>query len=264
VFDHKNSPAGRSSSCWHGRCEGFANTTENSAVTQQRHEETAGRGVLLARPDLAKPGGGFVQPGAQPLGLGGRRDGLVLVPAGYTPARPAPLAMMLHGAGGSAGNAWPLLQPLAGAAGFLVLAPDSRGRTWDVILHDYGGDVTFLDRALAQVFERYAVDPAHLAIAGFSDGASYALSLGLANGDLFTHVLAFSPGFAAPARRLGAPRIFVSHGVADTVLPIDACSRRIVPRLKQAGYPLDYNEFDGGHTVPPEIASQALEWFLGR
>ncbi len=30
---------------------------------------------------------------------------------------------------------------------------------------------------------------------GFSDGASYALSLGVPNGDLFTHIVAFSPGF---------------------------------------------------------------------
>lgn len=39
-----------------------------------------------------------------------------------------------------------------------------------------------------------AIDPAHVAIGGFSDGASCALSLGLVNGDLFTHVMAFSPG----------------------------------------------------------------------
>lgn len=31
--------------------------------------------------------------------------------------------------------------------------------------------------------------------AGFSDGASYALSLGLPNGNLFSHIVAFSPGF---------------------------------------------------------------------
>ena len=37
-----------------------------------------------------------------------------------------------------------------------------------------------------------------------------------------------------------------------------------MPRLKQAGYPLDYHEFAGGHIVPPEIASHAVEWFLGR
>ena len=43
--------------------------------------------------------------------------------------------------------------------------------------------------------------------------------------------------------------------------PIDHCSRRIVPQLKQAGYDVRYREFDGPHTMPPEIAREALAWF---
>jgi phospholipase/carboxylesterase len=45
--------------------------------------------------------------------------------------------------------------------------------------------------------------------------ASYALSLGIANGNLFSHVLAFSLGFLAPASQTGSPRIFVSNGTQD-------------------------------------------------
>ncbi|HEX8091215.1 MAG TPA: alpha/beta hydrolase-fold protein, partial [Blastocatellia bacterium] len=121
--------------------------------------------------------------------------------------------------------------------------------------------VAFIDRALEHTFQLYNVKPARMAVAGFSDGASYALSLGVANGDLFTHIIAFSPGFLAPASRNGQPRIFVSHGVKDGVLPIDSCSRKIVPRLKHAGYEVRYREFDGPHTVPPEVAREALDWF---
>jgi predicted esterase len=62
----------------------------------------------------------------------------------------------------------------------------------------YGPDVDFINRSMSYVFDRYAVDPARLGIAGFSDGASYALSLGLPNGDLFSHIIAFSPGFMRP------------------------------------------------------------------
>jgi phage tail protein X len=88
------------------------------------------------------------------------------------------------------------------------------------------------------------------------------LSLGLANGDLFGRVMAFSPGFNAPAPPQGHPCLFISHGTADTVLPIDQCSRGIVPRLRQAGYDVTYQEFDGPHTVPPETAEMAAGWFL--
>ena len=97
-----------------------------------------------------------------------------------------------------------------------------------------------------------------MAVGGFSDGASYALSLGITNGDLFTHVMAFSPGFMAPAGQMGSPRIFVSHGTRDGVLPIDRCSRKIVPQLERADYDVLYREFDGGHTISPEIALEAV------
>jgi phospholipase/carboxylesterase len=168
---------------------------------------------------------------------------------------------MLHGAGGDAKESLGYLQKLADARGLVLVAPKSRGPTWDLLLEDFGPDTEALEHALTWVFLRYSVDPARVAIGGFSDGASYALSLGLNNGDLFTHVLAFSPGFAAPTARHGRPRLYVSHGIRDAVLRIDACSRRLVPRLQALGYEVLYREFDGPHTVPGEFTREAVEWF---
>ncbi|GJD66696.1 alpha/beta hydrolase [Methylobacterium frigidaeris] len=107
------------------------------------------------------------------------------------------------------------------------------------------------------------VGPQRITVAGFSDGASYALSLGLANGDLVRDVLAFSPGFAAPARRQGAPRIFISHGRQDPVLPFERCGDRLAAALVQSGYDVAYRPFNGGHVVPTEIAEAAFRRFLG-
>jgi predicted esterase len=222
----------------------------------------AGVGRLTARP-AARPES-TAKPGLHPLELDGRRDGLLYVPTGYRADRPAPLVLMLHGAGGDARGALSPFRAEADAAGLLLLATDSRGQTWDVIRGGYGPDVAFIDQALAQTFSRCAVDPARIAAEGFSDGASYALSIGITNGDLFTHLIAFSPGFMAPATQKRIPRIFVSHGIHDQVLPITACSRKLVPRLQNAGYDVLYREFDGPHTVPPEIAREALDWFLGK
>ncbi len=200
--------------------------------------------------------------GLQPLMLGAARDSYLYVPATYRAARPAPLVLLLHGAGGHARQGLDLLRTLADAAGLLLLAPASRDHTWDLLVgRCYGPDVALIDRALEQTFSRYAVAPERVAVGGFSDGASYALSLGITNGDLFTHVIAFSPGFVAPAGQMGSPRIFVSHGTRDGVLPIDRCSRRIVPQLERADYDVLYREFDGGHTISPEIALEAVGWF---
>ena len=214
---------------------------------------------LLARPGQPKD---EARPGLYSLILGEERDALLYVPDGYRPEQPAPLVLSLHGAGGDETAGLYPLHELADEAGLILLAPASRGRTWDVVLGGFGPDIDFIDRALNATFDRCAVDPARIGVAGFSDGASYALSLGITNGDLFSQVLPFSPGFAAPAGQRGVPRFFISHGTRDAVLPIDRTSRRVVPQLREAGYEVLYREFDGGHTVPDEIAREGLVWFL--
>ena len=219
------------------------------------------KGRLLARPQASTQDAGVVQSGARPLGLSSGRDALLRVPKGYDPGRPAPLVVMLHGAGGDPRGALELLDG-GGFEAALVLAPASRGWTWDIVLdEEVGPDVAFLDRALAHVFERYAIDPARVAIAGFSDGASYALTLAVANGSLFRRTLAFSPGFVAPPSAEGRTRIWMSHGKRDRVLPIDRCSRQLAPRLRSVGFDVSYREFDGGHSIPPSILGEAWEWF---
>jgi predicted esterase len=174
---------------------------------------------------------------------------------------PLRLVLTLHGAGGNArGGLAPLLS-LADTHRLLLVSPSSHDRTWDVITRGgWGADVERIDEALVRVFASYPIEPTHLAISGFSDGASYALSLGLANADLFTHIIAFSPGFVICTRRVGTPRVYLSHGRADTVLPIDQTTRQIVPQLRAAGIPTELHEFDGPHVVPAEIAEDAVRW----
>lgn len=197
--------------------------------------------------------------GTQRLGLGGERDAILRVPAN-APDGPLPLLVLFHGAGGSAEGIVGRLGATADEAAVAVLAPDSRGSTWDAIRGGFGPDVAFLGRALARVFDLVAVDPERTCAGGFSDGATYALSVALINGTLFRRALAFSPGFVIGGPAQGKPGVFISHGTADRILPIDRCSRAIVPMLQRRGYDVTYREFNGGHTVPQEIAREGLQW----
>jgi phospholipase/carboxylesterase len=192
--------------------------------------------------------------------LDGSRDAILRMPP-VVPTATMPLLVLLHGATGSGAGVLRRLGSLPEQAGVAVLAPDSRSSTWDVIEDGrFGADVHYIDRALEWVFERVGVDPARIAVGGFSDGATYALSLGLINGDLFSHVVAFSPGFVVQRAPRGHPRFFISHGTSDPVLPIDRCSRVIVPGLRKAGYDVIFREFNGGHEVPEAVARDGLEW----
>jgi phospholipase/carboxylesterase len=201
--------------------------------------------------------------GLRVLEYDGPAEGYLYVPVGYRAGNPAPLVLVLHGAGEDARDGLAQLRGQADEAGLVLLACSSRGPTWDLILNrgHYGPDIEAIDLALGHAFSRCAIDPERVGVGGYSDGASYALSLGLANGDLFSRVIAFSPGFLAPTGQTGSPRVFDSHGTRDGWLPIDSCSRRIVPRLERAGYEVRYREFEGGHVVPPAIAREAASWF---
>lgn len=222
-------------------------------------------GRLHARPDaqerssLQLPTGSSGKP--QPLGFGGTRDGAIYVPSSYRAS--APLLVYLHGAGDSGKRAIEYVTGHADRTGSIVLAPDSRAATWGIVSGDEEQDLAFIDDALEAAFATYSIDPRRVGIAGFSDGASAALSFGLVNGDLFSAIAAFSPGFlhtSGPAR--GTPRVFISHGSADQILPVERCGRRIASALRAAGYKVEYREFDGKHTVPQEIGRAGLDWLV--
>ena len=212
--------------------------------------------LLAVRPDPAvRPA---LRPGAVPVQLRNGREGLL-----HVPSRPVRgLVVALHGAGGDAPAGLRLVREQADRLGLAVLAPASAGSTWAAIRGGRDADTPAIGAALRDVLARQPVDPARLAVAGFSDGASYALTLGLVNGELFPHVVAFSPGFEVADRRQGRPALFLSHGTRDEVLPVERTSRRLVPALRRNGYEVTYREFDGGHVVPGELADEAMERVL--
>jgi predicted esterase len=214
--------------------------------------------LLPVRPAHAEDAAG---PGQHALKIGdGDRDGLYYVPRGYKPDVPAPLWIVLHGAGGTSQSA-AYAFALADEFGVVILAPDSRDdRTWDGVLLNWGPDVDFIEAALARVANVCSIDRRRMSVAGFSDGASYALGFGISFGDQFTRIIAMSPGVMQPMARRGNPKIFISHGTTDAVMPIDETSRRFVPRLKALGYDVTYHEYEGRHTVSAPIVREAFEW----
>ncbi len=217
-------------------------------------------GRLDARP---KPPTKSVTPGEQILSSDDRgRHSILYVPPAYDASKPTPLVLALHGATGSGDSMLRSTRQAAEQHGAIVLAPSSGAGTWDALRGNFTDDLPRLDRMLDDAFDRCNVDPSRIAIVGFSDGATYALTLGLINGDLFTHIVAHSPGFIIPGKAHGRrPKVFLSHGRRDTVLPIDQCGRRIAAQLRRDGFALEYVEFDGGHTASPEMREIAFRWF---
>ena len=203
-----------------------------------------------------------LRPGRHDLSLFAERDAVLVVPEGLDPRKPCPLVVLFHGGGGNAARILPMLEEHAQAETFLLLVPQSLFPTWDIVIAGHGPDRERVAAALDAVADRFLLDPRHLAFAGHSDGGSYALALGLANGDVVSHLIVSSAGFLSVHLQVGVPRIFLSHGTQDTQIPIDRSARVHVPALRAAGYPVHYVEYDGPHASRPAVVAQAVSFFL--
>lgn len=237
----------------------IASLALGSSCTDTIASKFAREGRLTSRP---REGVKTTATGFATLSFPNSREALVYVPkrAGESPV---PLLLMLHGATQNPQRMFDYLGTTADEAGVAVLAPKSRNTTWDAMGGGFGEDVDFLNVALERVFSMTAIDPARTSIGGFSDGASYAISLGIINGDLFRSVAAFSPGFVIDGTAHGKPRIFISHGTQDHILPIDRCGRRIAASLVTRGYDVTFREFQGDHEIPSDVAREGMMWIAG-
>jgi len=236
--------------------------------------------AALALPALAAGPALTAQPPAAPLTASDTRSGILTLAGGayaYLPkgrtGAPAPVLVALHGAGGQASQTLESFREAADANGIVLLIPQSAKGTWDMIEDlkarlgvelnvqpRYGKDLKAIDAALADLFTKVAVDPARVGIMGFSDGATYALSVGTANPQLFKRIIAFSPGPAFLGKSAPDQFVFISHGENDKVLPYTT-ARGHVSKLRVKKIPVAFEKFDGGHEVPRDIKAKAMAFF---
>lgn len=195
----------------------------------------------------------------------GSRGGYSLyVPESYSPERPLPLVMALHGGNGH-GRAF-LWSWLRDARSFeaIVVAPTATGRTWALMGND--ADTPNLHRILDNVSERWRVDATRLLLTGMSDGGTFCYVSGLEAASRFTHLAPASATFhpmmasMADTTRLNGLPIRITHGARDWMFPVEV-ARRAAEALAAAGADVGYREIDDlSHCYPREINAALLTW----
>ncbi|MGB5902009.1 MAG: phospholipase [Xanthobacteraceae bacterium] len=195
----------------------------------------------------------------------GSRGGYSLyVPENYSPERPLPLVMALHGGNGH-GRAF-LWSWLRDARSFeaIVVAPTATGRTWALMGEDT--DTPNLHRILDEVSARRQIDPARLLMTGMSDGGTFCYVSGLEAGSRFTHLAPVSATFhpmmasIADAGRINGLPIRIIHGARDWMFPVEV-ARRAAESLAAAGADVGFREIDDlSHCYPREINAALLTW----
>ena len=238
-------------------------------------------------PDERVPNSGAVAPAAaaEPRAMLLANQAISYFPASVragTAVAP-PVLVLLHGADRQPPNMIKKFAAEANARGIVLLAPSSQGPTWDVVLRAqrppmregagplhsarrYNGsrDSERVEAALAELARHVPVDRGRTVLAGYSDGATFALALGLLRSHAFAGVIAFSPGIGVEVARPATQRpVFVSHGREDLVLPFATSCDEVVPLLLDEGVQLRFRPFDGGHVMPAEVVTEFLDGAFG-
>ncbi len=214
----------------------------------------------------------------------GPHRAVLLTPDEIDDDRTYPLITVLHGAGrqdemllkGCQG------EPERRQAFFLI--PRSLHMTWDLIALGVSGgaaldpaagsptserpDLDFLEYAYDLIWRRFPVDPERQGLLGYSDGASYGLSLGLSNPDIFRAVMAWAAGFLAidgNAIPEGArkPPIYLEYGTHDELFDFDQVAKPMRHNLLELGYEVSFHADQGGRHWPSStFQDEALDWFF--
>ena len=192
----------------------------------------------------------------------------LLTPPAIDPERRYPLITVLHGAGRQDELLCKGYRAEAAARDALFLIPRSTDTTWDLLTGSDGPDLAFIARLHEEIYQRLPVDPVKQALIGYSDGASYALAIGLSNPRMFSAVMGWAAGFVAiDTNAIGPddpkPRILLEHGTHDTVFPFEQVCTPNVDLLRRLGYEVELHVDEGGvHWPSAAFQKLALDWFL--
>lgn len=188
------------------------------------------------------------------------------------------LVLLLHGVGSSAQDLVPIAQALCAAdprrVCVLLDGPEpfdggGSGRQWfSVAGVTPGNRAERVAPALPLLAARIAVLAAaegltarDVTLLGFSQGAILTLGLAAA-GYSFGRGVALAGRLAGPVRPAtsASPRLWLSHGAADPVIPIQE-GRDAVERLAAAGFDTQFLPVEGlGHTIVLEQIQAAERW----
>ena len=215
-----------------------------------------------------------VEPREEPAPLGfveierGPARAVLLTPDEIDPQRRYPLITVLHGAGRQDELLVKACRDEPEGRQALFLIPRSVEPTWDLIAGGGRHDLDFLEYAFDLIYRRYPVDHFRQALLGYSDGASYALSVGLSNPRLFRAVMCWAAGFATLDSTFVTPddprpEVLLEYGTHDPVFSFEQIAVPMRTALQAAGYRVEFRADERGRHWPSgDFQREALDWFF--
>lgn len=197
----------------------------------------------------------------------------LLTPREIDPERRYPLFTVLHGAGRQDELLAKGYRDEAEERQAFFLFPRSVLPTWDLIASDERPDLDFLEYAYDLIYRRYPIDPLQQVLIGYSDGASYGLSVGLCNSHFFSALMVWAAGFlvldppTTERFREGVPelrpRIYLEYGTHDELFDFETVALPMRENLEKAGFDVTFSVDEGGRHWPSgSFQTEALDWYF--
>jgi poly(3-hydroxybutyrate) depolymerase len=223
------------------------------------------------------------------------REYYLILPPSYSPSKPYPVVIMLHGMIATAEMAlsWfsgiPTDMPNA-----IYVAPQglkhketgggANGQEVTGWANVDGEDIQFMRDLLAAIEKDYCVDTQRVFAVGFSYGAMFSYAIGCELGGLFRAIAPMSGALLSGCNLSGKPiAMWGSHGTSDSlvaiasgrqardkILGLDHCGTTTTaidpsPCVSyqgcDEGYPVTWCEWDGDHNRPPFGNSAVAAFF---
>jgi phospholipase/carboxylesterase len=125
-----------------------------------------------------------------------------------------------------------------------------------------------LIQLITDIKNKYKVDDQKIIIAGFSQGANMAQSLGLSEPNLVAGFGVFSGRFVeefipyiSNSTTLKSSKAFISYGSGDNMLP-KTYSEENISKLKELGIQITYCEDTNGHSISTKQWNEFTKWLL--
>jgi len=129
---------------------------------------------------------------------------------------------------------------------------------------DYAG-ILASSKLINQLIEKElsrGIPTSNIILAGFSQGGTVALEVGLRYQQKIAGIIALSTYLAAPDQvAQGATPIFLGHGTMDPVVPI-ILGKQARDTLRTAGYDVEWNQYPMEHSVCMEEIEAIGEWII--
>jgi poly(3-hydroxybutyrate) depolymerase len=231
------------------------------------------------------------QGGPQSIDVAGTsRDYILTLPDDYDANHAYPLIFGWHPRGGSAdgvagggfiGGYYGLENLADGSA--IFVAPDGIDDGW---ANTGGRDIAFLEAMLERFKSELCIDESRIFSTGFSYGGMMSFAVGCAMGDVFRAIAPMSGAlYSGCADGSAGVAVWGAHGDMDNVVPLDDGEAGLEVFLERngcgtdtvatdpspcvsyqgcdAGHPVTWCEFQGGHS-PPQFAAGAIWEFFSQ